>query len=166
MKTSQRALSPFLVDASSGLDEDALTDEAAEAAAGDVYGGFVGREAEEFVQFAGAERLLGVVVEGGQEALVGVGCRGGFWFGFGADDALDDLAGGGQFGEAGFGLSEGYHQVVDLLSQAVGVRGGFVVLGLELLEELGDVHAARSTSSRQVGLGVVRRRSMPAVEAQ
>ncbi len=38
----QRALSPFLVDASSGLGEDALADESAQATSGGVHGGFVG----------------------------------------------------------------------------------------------------------------------------
>lgn len=41
-----------------------------------------------------------------------------------------------------------------------------VVLGLRSPQEFGDVHAAQRDASRQAGLGVVRRRSMPAVEAQ
>lgn len=107
-----------------------------------------------------------MVVERGQEALVGVGCRGGFRFGVETGDALHDLAGAGELGEAGFRLAEGCRQVVDPSPQALGVHGGFTVLGLESVEEFGDVHAASVTSSRQAGLRVVRRRSMPAVEAQ
>jgi hypothetical protein len=43
---------------------------------------------------------------------------------------------------------------------------GFVVAGLEIGQELSDVHAAARRVSRQAGAGVVRRRDMFAVEAQ
>jgi len=55
---------------------------------------------------------------------------------------------------------------LDLLPQGVGAGCGLIVFGLQQPQEFADVHAASSTSSRQVGVGVVRRRSMPAVEAQ
>ncbi|MFE7529511.1 hypothetical protein ACFU7Y_27875, partial [Kitasatospora sp. NPDC057542] len=55
----ERALSPFLVAASFGLGEEALASEASEAAAGDVYGRLVCGHAEEFVQLAGSEHLMG-----------------------------------------------------------------------------------------------------------
>ena len=74
--------------------------------------------------------------------------------------------GGGQLGESAFGLGEGRGQLLELLSQVVGVRAGLFVLFAEEFQEFGDVHAVSSMSSRQAGVGVVRRRSMPAVEAQ
>jgi hypothetical protein len=55
-------------------------------------------------------------------------------------------------------------QPLDLLAQAAAPRGGLVVFGLQQPQEFAGVHAASSTSSRQARLGVVRRRSMPAVE--
>ncbi|MFD7407349.1 hypothetical protein ACFV7R_32835 [Streptomyces sp. NPDC059866] len=45
----ERASSPFLVDAASGLEEEALAGEASEAASSDDQGRVVGRHAEEFV---------------------------------------------------------------------------------------------------------------------
>ena len=93
----ERALSPFLVAASSGLFEESLADESSQAGASDVDRGLVGGQAEVFVQIADAEHLPGVVQQP---------------------------------------------------------------------QEFVDVHVASSMSSRQVGTGVVRRRSMPAVGAQ
>ncbi|MDX3763690.1 hypothetical protein PV684_53180, partial [Streptomyces sp. AK02-04a] len=69
-------LSPFLVAASSGLSEEALSDEASEAAAGDVDGRLVGGHAEEFVQLTGSGVVnlsAGGLVEGAS------GCGGAGW---------------------------------------------------------------------------------------
>ena len=66
----------------------------------------------------------------------------------------------------GFGLGQGGGEPFDLLAQVVGSCGGLIVFGLQPPQEFVDVHAASSTSSRQAGLGTVRRRSMPAVEAR
>lgn len=84
----------------------------------------------------------------------------------GSGEAVDDLAGGGELGQAGFGLGEAGGEPLDLLAQVVGSCGGVIVFALQHPQESVDVHAASSKSSRQVGAGVVRRRSMPAVEAQ
>lgn len=73
---------------------------------------------------------------------------------------------GGELGQAGFGLGEGGGEPIDLLAQVVGAGCGLIVFGLQQPQEFAGVHAAGSTSSRPVGVGVVRRRSMPAVEAQ
>jgi hypothetical protein len=56
--------------------------------------------------------------------------------------------------------------VLYLVTQFVGTDCVLVVLGLEVGQELDDVHAASPRVSRQAGLGVVRRRVMPAIEAQ
>ena len=68
---SQWTLSPLLVAASSGLSEEALAGEASEAAAGDVDGCLVGGHTEEFVQLTGSEPLIGMLVEGVHDGLVG-----------------------------------------------------------------------------------------------
>jgi hypothetical protein len=60
--------------------------------------------------------------------------------------------------QAGFCLGEGGGEPLDLLAQVVGSCGGLIVFGLQQPQEFADVHAASSTSSRQVGVGVVRRR--------
>lgn len=78
-ETSQRTLSPFLTAAASGLFEESLVEESSQAGAGDVDRGLVGGQAEVLVQVMDAERLLGVVVERGHDALVdgrGGGLRG------------------------------------------------------------------------------------------
>ncbi|MFF3787847.1 hypothetical protein [Streptomyces sp. NPDC001933] len=119
-------------------------------------------------QITDAEHLPGVLVEHGHDALIdggGGGLRGGRCV-VGRGEAVDDLAGRGELGQAGFGLGEGDGEPLDLLAQAVGSCGGLVVFGLQQPQEFADVHAASSTSSRQVGVGVVRRRSMLAVSAQ
>lgn len=72
----------------------------------------------------------------------------------------------GELGESALALGEGRGQLLELLSQVACVRAGQFVLFAEEFEEFGDVHAASSMSSRQAVVGVVRRRSMPAVEAQ
>lgn len=131
-----RALSPFLVAGSSGLIEEALSGEASEAAAGDVHARLVGGHAEEFVQVTDPECLVGVL-------------------------AFD----GGQVRKARFVLGEGGGQVLDLTAKFTGPGRGLVVAGPEIGQELGDVHAA-GRRSRQVGVGVVRRRAMFAAEAQ
>ncbi len=99
----------------------------------------------------------------GHEALVGIRRR--LRFGPGPNDALDDLAGGLQFREVCSGIGEGRREVVDLLLQVLGVGGGLVLLGLEVPQEVGDVHAA-SSRSRQGHAGTVSRRAMFAVAAQ
>jgi hypothetical protein len=53
------------------LGQEALAGEASKAAAGDVHGGVVGGHAKEIVQFADPERLVGVLVEGVRDLLVG-----------------------------------------------------------------------------------------------
>lgn len=68
-------------------------------------------------------------------------------------EAVDDLAGGGGFGQAGFGLGEGGGEPLDLLAQVVDSCNGVIVFGLQQPQEFADVHAASSTSSRQVGEG-------------
>jgi hypothetical protein len=110
---TQRALSPFLIAASSGLGEEALAGEASEAASGDVDGRVVGGHAEEFVQFADSECLVGVLVEGVHDGLVGGGLFGWIGFACGRREFGDDLPGGGQLREAGFGLGEGGGEVLD-----------------------------------------------------
>jgi hypothetical protein len=154
-----------LVEAASGLGEGALADESAESVPGDVHGGFVGGQFEEFVQLTSTEGMSGRVVEDSQEPLVGVRGRGGLRLGPGAGDVFDDLACGLQFCEVCPCLGEGCREIVDLLLQAADVRGGVVLRGLELLEEFGDVHAADPVS-RQAGVGAVSRRAMLAVAAQ
>jgi len=70
-------------------------------------------------------------------------------------EAIDDLAGGGgELGQAGFGLGKGGGEALDLLAQVVGSCGGLIVFGPQQPQEFADVHAARSTWSRQVGVGV------------
>ncbi len=64
-------LSPFLIAASSGLGEETLTQEASEASAGDVDRCLVGGHAEAFVQLTGPELLIGMLVEGAHDGLVG-----------------------------------------------------------------------------------------------
>ncbi|MEU8913139.1 hypothetical protein [Streptomyces nigrescens] len=66
----QRALSPFLIAAASGLVEEPLTNESSQAGAGDVNRGLVGGQAEVFVQVTDAEYLPGMLVEGSHDALV------------------------------------------------------------------------------------------------
>jgi hypothetical protein len=51
-------------------------------------------------------------------------------------------------------------------AHGVGSCGDLLVFGLQQPQEFAHVHAAGSTSSRQAGVGLVRRRSMPAVEVQ
>lgn len=142
-----------------------MADESSEAAAGSVDGGFVGGQAEEFVQFVGAQGLLGPVVEEGQELLVGVRGSGRLWFAAGPGDVCDDLSCAVQFRDAGPGLVEADGEVVDLSLQSLCVRGGLVLFVLELSQEFVDVHAAAAVS-RQAGVGVVSRRAMFAVAAQ
>ncbi|MCX5327986.1 hypothetical protein [Streptomyces sp. NBC_00140] len=72
-------LSPFLVEASPGLSEEALADETSEAAPGDVDGRLVGWHAEEFVQLTGSECLVGVLIEGVHNGLVGGSGPGAGW---------------------------------------------------------------------------------------
>ncbi|MFF8619325.1 hypothetical protein ACF07K_42985, partial [Streptomyces sp. NPDC015350] len=112
----QWTLSPFLVAASSGLGEEALASEASEAAAGDVDGRFVGGHAEEFVQLTGSKHLVGVLVEGIHDGLVG-GVRLG-WIGVASSGSEfgDDLGGGGQVRESRFGLGQGGGQVPYLVA--------------------------------------------------
>lgn len=105
---SQRALSPFLVAAASGLFEESLADESSQAGAGDVDRGLVGGQAGVFVQITDAEHLPGVLVERGHGALVdgrGGGLRGSC-SAVGCGEVVDDLAGGGELSQAGFGLGE------------------------------------------------------------
>lgn len=64
-------MSPLLVAASSGLSEEASAGEVPEAAAGDVDGCLVGGHAEAFVRFTGSELLIGMLVEGVHDGLVG-----------------------------------------------------------------------------------------------
>nr|WP_229869010.1 group II intron reverse transcriptase/maturase [Streptomyces chryseus] len=111
---SQRSLSPFLVAASSGLGEEALAGEATEAAAGDVDGRLVGGHAEEFVQLANSEYLVGVLVERVHDVLVGGVHLG--WIGFGSCwcDLRDDLSSGGQIRESRFALGQCSGEVLDL----------------------------------------------------
>ena len=80
-------------------------------------------------------------------------------------EAVDDLAGGGELGQAGFGLGEGVGEPFALFTQVAGASGGLIVFGLQQPREFADVHATGSTSSRQAAVGVVGRRSMPTVAA-
>ncbi|WP_206433762.1 MULTISPECIES: hypothetical protein [unclassified Streptomyces] len=107
-----------------------------------------------------------MLVEGGRDTPVDGGGACGGLCGFGQGEAVDGLAGGDDLSEAGLDLGQGTGELVDLFAQAVGACGGLVVFGLQQPQEFGDVQAANSTSSRQAGLRVVKRRSMPAVEAQ
>ncbi|MET7458773.1 helix-turn-helix domain-containing protein [Streptomyces sp. NPDC005574] len=61
----KRALSPFLIAATSGLLEESLADESSQAGAGDVDRGLAAGQAEVFVQIVDAEHLPGVLVERG-----------------------------------------------------------------------------------------------------
>lgn len=120
------------------------------------------------MQIADTEHLSGVLVEHGHDALVdggSGGLRGGRCV-VGRGEAVDDFAGGGELGQAGFCLGKVGGKPLDLLAQVVSASCGFIVFGLQQPQEFADVHAASSTSSRQVGVGAVRRRSMPAVETQ
>ncbi|MEU1408010.1 transposase [Streptomyces sp. NPDC005728] len=65
-----------------------------------------------------------MLVEHGQDALVGVGGRLGRRCASGGGQALDDLPGGGQFGETTFRLGESRGQLLELPAQAVGARRG------------------------------------------
>jgi hypothetical protein len=117
------------------------------------------------VQFTGSEGLTGVVVEVGHEALVGVRRLPWQRFVVGRGDVRDDLAGSPQVVEACLGPDQRCREVIDLLLQVLGVRGGGVLLCLEPSQEFGGVHAA-SSRSRQAVAGVVSRRVMFAVAAQ
>lgn len=125
-----------------------------------------GGQAEEFGDFAGAERLREMLVEHGQDALVGVGGRLGRRCVSGGGQALDDLPGGGRFGETTFRLGECRGQLLELPAQAIGARRGRFGLLTQEIQEFGDVHAALSNWSCQGGVAVVSVRSMVAVEAQ
>ncbi|WP_411573638.1 hypothetical protein [Streptomyces fradiae] len=91
-----------------------MAGEAAEAAAGDVDGRFVGGHAEEFVQLAGSECPAGVLVEGVHDGLVGGARLGRVRFGSCRCGLRDDLSGGGQLHELGLGLGQGGSEVFDL----------------------------------------------------
>jgi hypothetical protein len=95
------------------LDEEALSGEAAQTAAGDVDGCLVGGHAEEFVQVTGSKLLVGVLVEGVHDGLVGGADLG--WIGGGScrSKLRDDLAGGGQVRESRFGLGKGGGEMLD-----------------------------------------------------
>ena len=79
MRTSQRALGPFLILAASRLLKEPLADESAQAGAGDVDRGLIGGQPEEFVQVANPEDPSGALVEGGHDALVDGGGPLGRW---------------------------------------------------------------------------------------
>ncbi|MFI2436676.1 hypothetical protein [Streptomyces sp. NPDC018693] len=98
------------------MGEEALAGEASKAASGDVQGRIVGSHAEEFVQFADPERLVGVLVEGVHDGLVGGGLFGRIGFGSGRREFGDDLPGGGQLRETCFGLGESGGEVFDLVA--------------------------------------------------
>ena len=110
-----RTLSPFLVAASSGLGEEALAGEASEAAAGDVDGCLVGGHVEEFVQVTGSEDLVGVLVEGVHDGLVGGVRLGRIGLASSGCEFGDDLGGGSQVRESCFGFGQGGGQVLDLI---------------------------------------------------
>ncbi|WP_405015183.1 hypothetical protein [Kitasatospora sp. NBC_01539] len=61
----------------------------------------------------------GMLVEGGHDALVGGGGLRGGRFVVGWGEAVDDLAGGDDLGEAGLGLGQDAGGLVDLFAQAV-----------------------------------------------
>jgi hypothetical protein len=88
------------------LFEESLADESSQAGAGDVDRGLAGGQAEVFVQIVDAEHLPGVLVGRGHGALVDGGggglrrCR----CVVGRGEAVDDPPGGGELGQAGFGL--------------------------------------------------------------
>ncbi|MCP3770107.1 hypothetical protein [Streptomyces sp. MAR25Y5] len=92
-------------------------------------------------------------VGGSDDALVDGGGLCGSRRLLGRGEAVDDLAGGGEFGQAGLGFGEGGGEPLDLLAQGVGSCGGLVVFGLQQSQEFGDVHAASSTVLRQAGMG-------------
>ncbi|MFD5124542.1 hypothetical protein [Streptomyces sp. NPDC058385] len=148
------------------MSEDALAGQAAEAGTGDVHGGLVGGQAEEFAEFAGSKRLLGVIVEHSQDALASLRGRLGWRCASGAGQALDDLPSGGQLGETTLCLGKSRSQLPEPAAQAVGVRRGPFGPLTQEVQEFGDVHAALSNWSCQGGVGVVSLRSMPAVETQ
>ncbi|WP_162911700.1 ATP-dependent nuclease [Streptomyces koyangensis] len=112
---TERALSPFLVAASSGLGEEALAEETSEAGAGDVDGCLVGGQVEEFVQLTSTERLVGVLVEGVHDGLVGgVRLRRFAFASCGRRELGDDLPGSGQVREPRFGLGQSGGQLRDV----------------------------------------------------
>jgi hypothetical protein len=117
------------------LFRESLAHESSQAGAGDVDRGLVGGQAEVLVQIPDAEHLPRVLVEHGHDALVdggggGGGLRGGRCV-VGRGEAVDDLAGGGELGQAGLGLGEGGGEPLDLFAQVVGSCGGLVVFGLQ-----------------------------------
>ncbi|MFE5826675.1 hypothetical protein ACFQ7B_33660 [Streptomyces erythrochromogenes] len=118
------------------------------------------------MQLAGSEYLVGVLVEGVDDGLVGGARLGRIGFSAGRCEFGDDLAGGGEVREAGFGLGEGGGEVRDLTAELVCPGRGLVLPEVKVHQEFGDVHAASPMVSRQAGVGVVRRRAMLAVEAQ
>jgi hypothetical protein len=113
-----------------------------------------------------SEHLPGVLVERVHDVLVGGVRPGRIGFGSCWCELRDDSSSGGQIRKARFALGQSSSEVLDLTAEFRGPGGGLVVLGLEAGEESDDVHAASPRVSRQVGLGVVRRRVMFAVEAQ
>lgn len=78
-----------------------------------------------------AEHLRGVLVERGHDALVVGGCLRGGRCVVGRGEAVDDLTGRGEFGQAGLGLGERGGEPLDLLAQAVGSLDGLIVFGLQ-----------------------------------
>ncbi|MGW3513200.1 hypothetical protein [Streptomyces sp. NPDC000994] len=65
------------------------------------------------MQFADPECLVGVLVEGVHDGLVGGGLFGRIRFGFGRCEFGDDFPGGGQVRETCFGLGESGGEVLD-----------------------------------------------------
>ncbi|WP_193241856.1 hypothetical protein [Streptomyces phaeolivaceus] len=120
------------------------------------------------MQSTDPECLVRVLVEGVHDGLVGGGLFGRIEFTSvaGRRDFGDDLSGGGQLRETRFGLGECAGQVLYLAAEFIGTGNGSVMAGLEIGQELGDVHTAARRVPRQVGVGVLRRRVMFAVEAQ
>ncbi|MFR0359554.1 hypothetical protein [Streptomyces sp. MCC20] len=100
------------------------------------------------MQIADAEHFPRMLVERGHDALVDGGVLRGGGFVAGRGEAVDDLAGGGQFDQAGLGLGQSGGELFDPFAQLVGAGGGLVVLGLQQPQEFVDVHAASSTSCR------------------
>ncbi|WP_425824812.1 recombinase family protein [Streptomyces fractus] len=125
----QRALSPFLVAASSRLGEEALAEETCEAGASDVDQCLVGGHAEEFVQLTRPELPVGMLVEGVHDGLVGAVRFGRFGGAWGRCEFRDDLPGGRQVGEPCFGLRQSGGQLLDLVVQFADTGCGRVVLG-------------------------------------
>ena len=111
---SEWTLSPFLVVAAFGLGEEALAGEASEAAAGDVDGRLVGGRAEEFVQFTSPGCLVGVLVGGVHDGLVGGVRLGRIGLVSGRCEFGDDFPGGGRIRKSRLGLGRGGGEVLDL----------------------------------------------------